>query len=290
MPTYNPATPLPSDIPADSQDDFVTNFQLINQFFGQDHIPFGNTVQFATNANPCVCKSALHGLTTGNTITISHFGSLVGDVIVRWNINGGPYTVTVIDEDTFSINADASANPEYLPDTGAFTCAQFNYGFHKKNFLPNVLIRGPNTIPPRGSPYSAYYSKAQVNPATDDQTKLAELFFQNGVGEGFERQLTNLNFVEVSTKTGKGVKTPWGLIINFGQIDVPLVTTNFQLPIPFTTAFWSITGTLQLAKNKNLRPFYVLNALGLTQFTALQRTAQEPGPSFVPGFYLAIGF
>jgi hypothetical protein len=40
--TYNSAIPLATDTPADNQLEIMTNFLLLNTFFGQDHIPFLN--------------------------------------------------------------------------------------------------------------------------------------------------------------------------------------------------------------------------------------------------------
>jgi len=291
MSSFNPGMPQATDIPADSQDEFLSNFQLLNQYFGIDHVPFGNTISFATNANPCVCTSINHGLSNGDTIIISHLGSLVGDLIQLWDINGGPYTVTVIDTNTFSINADSSANPTYYPNSGAFTSSSINYGFHKRTFFPNVQSLPPNDNPLKPSPYSAYYSKSQVNPDVKNNLNLAELFFQKTVG--IEDQLTNLNLVEVNTNFGKGVKTPWGLIINFGSIIFKSSPQIYDLPIPFTTSFWSITGTLQ---NINQQPGIIslwrLAAVGLTQFQAFQRTGRNIGSSQAtcPGFYIALGY
>lgn len=279
MIAYNPGAPQPPDIPADSQDDFLTNFELINQFFGMDHIPFGNTVTFATNANPCVCTSPSHGLTTGNTVNIVHFGSLVGDVISLWNINGGPYTATVIDANTFSINANATANPPYFANSGAFSSPNFNYGFHKKNFFPNTLQQGPNTTPPLGAPYSAYHTKTVKN--------LAQLFFQNGPGSSFEQQLTSLNVIEVSNANGRGVITPWGVKLNFGPIVYRPTTQIYTLPAPFTTTFMGVFGTILAPRVQAYTSR--MNAVGLTQFSAsVQYPFSIPVPT-VPGFYFAIG-
>lgn len=283
MPSYNPGTPQGPDIPADSQDEFLTNFDLLNQFMSVDHVQFGNIVTFATNANPCVCTSPNHGLTTGNSVSITHFGSLVGDVITPWNINGGPYTATVIDANTFSINANASGNPPYLANTGAFSSPSINYGFHKKTFFPAVLSQGPNTVPPLGNPYSAYYTKAQSD--------IAQLFFQNSPGSGFERQLTDLPFIEVSNANGKGIITPWGIRINFGQITYKITTQAYNLPAPFVSSFWSVIGSLQIKTiPKGHRPQWSLTPVGLTQFNAIERT-QDPIESLnnVPGWYFAIG-
>ena len=59
MSVYNPGCPLANDLPSDSQDEFLTNFERLNTIFGVDHIPFGNTIVDATRANPCVITSPL---------------------------------------------------------------------------------------------------------------------------------------------------------------------------------------------------------------------------------------
>lgn len=282
MPTYNPGTPQGPDLPSESQDEFLSNFSLINQFFGVDHIPFGNTVTNATSANPCVCTSPNHGLTTGNPVMITHFASLIGDIITPWSINGGPYTATVIDANTFSLNVSAAGQKPYLANTGAFSSTAKPYGFHTKTFFPAVQPQGPNTTPPLASPYSAYYSKLQGT--------LAELFFQNGVGASFEKQLTQLPVVERSNANGKGILTPWGVIINFGSITFQSTSQQYDLPIPFTSAFWSIVGTLNMTTTKKVRPFWQMNAVGLTKFSAVERTGDpETTLHKVPGWYIAIG-
>ncbi len=45
--TYNPNIPISSDIPAQSQAQFLTNFQQLNTVFDADHVPFND----ATSAN-----------------------------------------------------------------------------------------------------------------------------------------------------------------------------------------------------------------------------------------------
>lgn len=283
MTSFNPGTPQAGDLPSDSQDEFLTNFEQLNQYFGVDHIPFGNTVQNATVANPCVCTSTNHGLSNGNSINIVHFGGLVGDIIQPWSINGGPYTVTVINANTFSINVSSIGNPPYLANTGAFSCTTFPYGFHKKISFSTVLSQGPNNSPPLGNPYSALYPKEQSN--------LAQLFFQDNVGASFEEQLTQLNFVEPDNANGRGVVTPWGVIINFGEINFKSSSQTYTFPIPYTSTVWALIGTLQLKTiPKNHRPYWRMNVSSLTQFTAFERTS-DPTESLanVPGWYFAIG-
>jgi hypothetical protein len=276
--TYNPGAPQPTDIPADNQDDFLDNFDLLNQFFANDHTAFGNTVTFATNANPCVCTSPNHGLASGNQVYISHFASLVGDIITLWNINGGPYTATVIDANTFSLNIDASANPTYLANTGAFASSSLPYGQHKKTFFPNVVNQGPNTSPPLGSPYSAYYSK-QVE-------KVAQLFFQNGVGESFEKQMTQLSVMQGSTKYGAGFITPWGVIINMGPITVFPVLQTYVYPVEFQSSVWSLTATI--ISTSSTQPQIIVDATSLTNFSAQQQNASAFAQART-AYYIAIG-
>ncbi len=289
MTAYNPGTPQPPDIPAESQDDFEMNFEVLNNSFSVDHVAFGNTVVFATSANPCVCTSNAHGLITGNTINIVHFCSLIGDVLVPWSINGGPYTVTFIDINRFSINVDSSAQQPYFANSGAFSSPNFNYGFHKRTFFPNVQSQGPNTSPPLGSPYSAYYSKSQeyIDPIDMIKKFAAQLFYQNGVGASNERQLTQLPLVSTSNMNGKGIITPWGLILNFGQISLTNSPVTFDLPIPYKTSFFSIVGTI-FAPGFNDLISCNMTPIGLTQFSSAQQNTRNR-LQVASAYYLAIG-
>lgn len=62
MTSYNPACPAPSDIPRDSQDEFLMNFTTLNSLYSTDHLPFTNNniltngmhtqIHFEKNLNP----------------------------------------------------------------------------------------------------------------------------------------------------------------------------------------------------------------------------------------------
>lgn len=68
---------------------------------------FLDKVSFVNQSNPAVVTSVDHGLSTGDEIYISGVLGMVG-------INGGPYTITVIDEDSFSLaGIDSSAFSAY---------------------------------------------------------------------------------------------------------------------------------------------------------------------------------
>jgi hypothetical protein len=45
MPTYSPNIPLPGDLPSQSQDQILQNFQTLNTAFAQDHLAYNNPAQ-----------------------------------------------------------------------------------------------------------------------------------------------------------------------------------------------------------------------------------------------------
>jgi hypothetical protein len=62
-----------------------------------------------TNANPGVVTTTInHGLVTGQG------GVHIADVVGMTGVNGGPYTVTVIDEKTFSFGVDTTSSGSYV--------------------------------------------------------------------------------------------------------------------------------------------------------------------------------
>lgn len=71
---------------------------------------FVKTITNITSANPAVVTSAAHGLTTGDVVNILEASIADGEPVVvsPHPINGGPYTVTVIDPDTFSVPFNSS--------------------------------------------------------------------------------------------------------------------------------------------------------------------------------------
>jgi hypothetical protein len=232
-PNYNPFIPQPPDLPSDSQPDMDSNFLRLNQVFGVDHIPFGNLIENATSASPIVITSAIHRLVTGNTVTVFNMEG-INDLGVKeeWPINGLSFVVTVIDENSFSLDgSNGTTYPPYIPNSGDFSSAQLPYGYHLKTFLNNTQASPPNRTRPR----SAYY--------TQDIENLAQLFYQNGPTAADIWQLTNIEEV-IQTDTGWGFRTPWGFIINMGQVVAP--TVNFKryfFPLAFPTNAFSITAT-----------------------------------------------
>jgi hypothetical protein len=65
-------------------------------------------IQGISQANPCVVTAASHGLSTGDEIYIYNLDGMD-------ELSGGPYTVTVIDEDEFSLDdIDSTAYTAYI--------------------------------------------------------------------------------------------------------------------------------------------------------------------------------
>lgn len=278
--TYNPFIPQPPDLPSDSQGDILSNFNLINNFFGVDHVPFGNSIQAATQASPIVITSPIHRLTTGDTVTVTSMRGTTPELVIEdWPINGISFTVTVIDSNIFSLNgSNGTTYPPYIPNTGDFSSPDIDYGFHLKTYFPQAIPGDPNRQPP----ISAYYTKLDVN-------NVPNLFFQNGALASLVKQLSDLQIAN-ETSTGRGFKTPWGMIINMGMVRGTarnFITYNF--PTPFTSRVFTLQLTMKpntISNSFGINP--VGQVLSLTQF---QVQAQRSGTVDIDRnmFYLAIG-
>jgi len=284
--TFDPSAPQPTDIPAENQDTFLLNFETLNSVYGQDHIPFGNIIEQATSSNPIIITSPNHRLVTGNTIVPSHMqGKAVNAPIASWVTNGNTYTVTVIDENTFSIPVDSSNYPTYIPSSGDFNSANLLYGYHLQNTFPTPLQDPPNLT----SPKSSYYTRAPDN--------IVRLLFQNGKSPSNEVLLTSffsllqdnkvqlLSPFSVETNTGRGMITPWGFILNFGQVKITSSGTVITFPKPFTSVAFSciLTGVRN-------GPFDITNnnLPAVTNLTIANFTGKNN--SLIPDFPLIVNY
>ncbi len=241
--TYNPNIPQAPDLPSDSQPDIDSNFISLNQVFGVDHIPFGNLIEAATLAAPCVITSTNHRLTTADTVTVFNMeGITTAGVREDWSINGTLFIVTVVDDDTFSLDGSNTATePVYLANSGDFTSAALPYGNHTKNFFPSPVFNPPN----RANPKSAYFSQNIMN--------IAELFFQNDQTVNDIFPLTNIpisattlyNIAGTALGKGLGFTTPWGITLNFGQLfALKSLTLTHNYAVAYTSQVFSFTMTL----------------------------------------------
>lgn len=255
--TYNPNIPQGPDLPSDSQPDINSNFLSLNQVFGEDHIPFGNLIEEATLATPCVLTSTNHRLTTADTVTVFNMeGITTGGVRQDWSINSTLFVVTVIDEDTFSLDgSNTTDEPPYIANSGDFTSAELPYGEHTKNFFPSPLLNPPN----RNNPKSAYF--------TQNIDNLAQLFFQN---DGTEDDVVQLSNLPISGRViwraldnsllgkGFGFTTPWNIIVNFGQVfTLRGLAFTLNYAVPYTSQVFSFNisngpnGSLNLERMEN---------------------------------------
>src|SRR5690554_2263829 len=125
---YNPLVPQPSDIPANSQDDFLINFSLINELYGVDHVPFGNSIETASLDTQCTMTSPNHRLKPDSSITIFSLDGINSlGVKEAWPINGMTFDGTlgeliIIDENTFILDVDSTNFPVYIEGSGDFLC------------------------------------------------------------------------------------------------------------------------------------------------------------------------
>jgi hypothetical protein len=273
--TYNPNTPLPQEIPAESQSRFLDNFTLLNQYFGRDHVPFGNVISNATLAAPCVITSASHGLSTGNTVTIYDISGLQGNSAVQWPIDGSSVTITVIDADTFSLNAsDSTLYPPYIDGTGNFSSPSYLYGYHTHITYPTPLKADPPITTSGGS---SLYQKVFIPPPGKQPSRRGDLFFETQISPSIVDQLTRLfvNTQSSSAGTNYSIVTPWGVIFNFGKTSheefTGPITVNFKSPYTATNFGVIISLSSGIFGDAELG----VNSTSLTNFSFTSRNESE---------------
>jgi hypothetical protein len=76
-----------------------------------------------TKANPGVVTSPLHGLVTGDTVTIT-------EVVGMTNVNGNTYTATVLTDNTFSIGVNTTGYSTYL-NSGVAKIPETSWNYRK---------------------------------------------------------------------------------------------------------------------------------------------------------------
>jgi len=235
--TYTPSTPQALDLPSDSQDEFLENFQKIQSAYRENHTALSSTVQHATRQNPTVITSRKHGLLPLglSSITLTNMRGLKPDgTQIPWGnknidgddpVNGNTYVITYIDPDTFTIPVNASQFTEYVDDSGAYIANTKQYGTHKRIVFTSPQKGTPTLTPPDSSLYTKLIKK------------VSQLFFSNDVTTSSEVILTNLlkSSYFGSNENGSFLQTPWGLIINFSA--VRFRSGSSGNPITFPKAF-----------------------------------------------------
>lgn len=283
---YDENTPQASDIPRDNQDEFVLNFETLNDFYGIDHIPLSRSVENATRANPCVITNTNHGLAGTEMVTIENLKGLDGEGdTVYWSINENTYAISVLTDDTFELTgANTTNEQEYIESSGNYQIDTSNYyGTHKKVTLATPLIDDPN----RSSPKSSLYTKDSVKyiPLVGPEYKRTgnaiEAFFQNSTSGAFQLTAATLSVEEVEwvvsvspsikSKTFLyGFTSPWGIKINFGYnvaFGNPTITSTrtFTLPATYSSVHY-FTHVTQLNSPGQPKETMVVSNTGLSSF------------------------
>lgn len=152
-----------------------------------------------------------------------------------------PSTIPSDDQEDILFNFQ-TLNDQYTVNHIPFDAISKN-GYHKKIFFFQNNER-PDRIAPRATLYPKYVI---YNKDTPQQKTISELFYQNGNTAGDERQLVDLILSSSDqhvkqTAEGIGFKTPWGLIINMGQVEkgVPSNFKTYPWPIPFTSVVYTV--------------------------------------------------
>lgn len=285
---YNPNIPQPFDIPAQtSQPGFLTDFGTLNQYYGVDHVPFGNTIT-AVVSTPGLTTftSPAHGLAGTETIVFSHLAGITGipvPVITPWTINGIPYTgpvFLVVDANTFTVAVDTRSQQPYQANSGDFTITSggFPYGYHKKLSF-NAPIITPSIPPTSEAIYTKLFRQLPTNPFTP------ELDFLNILGE---MMLSNAFIVE-KTPFGQGFKTPWGITVNLGMVNVPNNKQFTQsLTVVFPIPYVNPPLTIKLETSGQFFVGFFVSAVTNNSFN-LKGALIVLEDTLVPVYYIAIG-
>lgn len=300
--TYIPGFPQPSDIPAQNQPDFLTNYGTLNSSFGVDHIPFGNPISAATIGNPARVTSGNHLLSTGDTVEIYGLNGLSGKTIIPWSVNGSSTTVTVINANTFDLDSvDSSGENTYIPNSGGFNVTAtanpalpYPYGFHKKISFQDALNTYPDGTPNLASPISSLFTLLFNKKLSGKDTSSVELFFQNTSTDQLVDFLTNhkTKYTVSSSPNAASffsVITPWHITLNMGQV---FLGTQTEITLPLPTGHTYAAGghytTVMVAKTgffDGNRTQFLVTALTDTSFT--YKTNGTNGN--LQGYFISIG-
>ncbi len=287
--SYDPNNPLPQDIPNDSQSVFMDNFETLNNFFGVNHIPFGNSIFSATSANPCVIVSENHRLANGENISIFALTGLNdAGVVTDWSINGNSYNITLIDDDTFSIPVDTTSEPAYISNSGNFLSnnAGYGYGYHKLINFSKLYPNPASVFAPKSSIFTKnieYKWPGTLEPITELVS-----FFKNNANS--EVQLTGF-LLQGDTFETLGFNLPWNLKVNLGSSefdDLPAQTfKDITYKIPYTLYNFGTIITLQRTQSLSSSADLRVSTSNLTSFrTTRQSTNNNTGRVF---YYISMG-
>jgi phage-related protein len=170
---------------------------------------FPTAITAITKANPGVVTIIEHGFTTGDRYYFT-------DVVGMTEVNGNIYTITVIDEDTFSI-----------VNTSSFT-AYTSGG--KVTSINTLTVADTSGIEPGytiNSPNSNGYTGTQTVTAVPSSTTLTISAPPNTIPNG------EVKFVDVTSNLAS---TPFTANIATSEVTTATTTIASQLPSPFIAA------------------------------------------------------
>lgn len=284
--SYFPNVPQPNDIPADTQDEFLMNYDTLNTEYGINHIPFGNTITEVTQASPTVFTSPNHRLTSGDTIQPFHMygiNEITGRASWPDTINNTVFAVTVLSDDTFSIVFDSTSLDTYEPSSGNYlVTSTYPYGYHTQLNFSRPLPSSPDLVAPKSSVFvkENIVSTLQADLKSYEEVITNELFHQSApILLDF---LTNNDFRYGATAvTTNGFITPWGIKVNLSNEmsfypDTGL-TKIFTYAIPYTTTnYFTIVTRYIDTSTTDLR----VTASDLVSFTVTRGAGPAIGPRF----------
>ena len=284
---YAAFVPRSTDTHSESQDDFLNNFRSLNDQFGQNHIPMGNSVEEATLTNPCVITSTNHRLQTGDQVTFTNLKGLNSDnVIEEWSLNtAGLQTITKVDDDSFSVNGyDATTQPTYTLNTGDWSSSAIDYGFHLMASFPEAL--STLLLPPKAAMYT-------VSKDVSRNLLYTNLAFSNFLNQSSQKLITDLTATRASVQSlahGFTFQTPWGFKILFqlSTVQSKNFTTTRDFVEPFSSQIYCIVGGLW---DTGPVDEFFLGIVSLTQYSIqLQKSVLFPFDTKTYVYYLmAIG-
>lgn len=206
-----------------------------------------------------------------------------------------PATIPADDQEDILSNFK-SLNDQFTINHTAFDAVS-KKGYHKKLFFFQNNER-PDKISPRATLYPRYIT---YNKDTPEEKILSELFFQNANTAADERLLVDLFLSNEDTyfkrnANGCGFKTPWGLIMNMGQVKKtpPSAVQQYTWPMPYTSIVYTVIISSYTGQFVNLGIYkseaFTRN-VSLTNFELISQGASS-SPDFSNAekyYYLAIG-
>lgn len=211
MPTsYTPNIPQPSDIPAQSQDQILQNFQTINTFYGVNHVPLTN-------------------------------GTAAADAGIHTFVNMKPQTSDPSTAQGGAVYTKTDGNLYFKSLSGSVT--NLTAASPTQNYVTLVNGSAPSAEANKMKLYTAIVSGAQELFATKGATAVVQQVTSPGYSyTGSSR--TDTNYYILPTQTGgKNILVQWGSIKmpSSAEVDVTFAKSFSTTPVILATIRGSLT-------------------------------------------------